>query len=46
MNIFFKNCFLFEFELTKPGRTKIKTAIRKNAGIICSNPIFSHSKNF
>ena len=40
MNKFFKNCFDFEFNLRKPGRIRIKTAIRKIAGIICSNPIF------
>ena len=33
-NKFLINCFGFEFELKKPGSTKIKTAIRKIAGII------------
>ena len=31
---FLKNCFEFEFEPKKPGRTKIKTAIKKITGII------------
>ena len=46
MNKFFKNCFDLILDLKKPGRTKIKTANKKIAGIICSNPIFSYSKNF
>tara|TARA_B110001450_G_C17320823_1_gene359350 strand:- start:62 stop:232 length:171 start_codon:yes stop_codon:yes gene_type:complete len=40
MNKFLLNCFDFEFELRNPGRIRIKTAIKKVAGIICSNPIF------
>ena len=36
INKFLKNCFGFELELKKPGRTKIKTAIKKIAGIIRS----------
>ena len=31
---FFKNILDFEFVATKPGRTRIKTAIKKIAGII------------
>ena len=46
MDKFLINIFDFEFELKNPGRTRIKTAIKKTAGIICSNPIFNHSKNF
>ena len=46
INKFLKNCFEFEFELKKPGRTKIKTAIKKITGIICSNPIINHSRSF
>jgi len=30
---FLKNCFSFEFEFRKLGRTRIKTAIKKIAGI-------------
>ena len=45
INKFFKNCFDFELEMTKPGRTRIKTAIKKIAGITCSSPIFNFSKN-
>ena len=37
---FFKNLFDFEFDLKNSGNTKIKTAIKKIAGIISSNPIF------
>ena len=37
---FLKNCLGFELELKKPGRTKIKTAIKKIAGIICSKFIY------
>ena len=33
INKFLKNCLGFELELKKPGRTKIKTAIKKIAGI-------------
>tara|TARA_Y100001970_G_scaffold291927_1_gene431060 strand:- start:1149 stop:1391 length:243 start_codon:yes stop_codon:yes gene_type:complete len=43
---FLINCFKFELDLKKLGRTRIKTAIKKIAGIICSNPIFNYSKNF
>ena len=46
MNKFLKNCFDFELDLRKDGRTRIKTATKKNAGIICSKPIFNYSKNF
>ena len=46
MNKFLKNCFDFEFDLKKLGTIRIKTAIKKIAGTICSNPIFSYSKNF
>ena len=45
INKFLVNCFDFELELKNPGRTNISTAIKKNAGIICSNPIFNFSKN-
>ena len=37
MNKFWKNCFDLEFNLINPGTTRIKTAIKKNAGIICAN---------
>ncbi len=40
------NCLNFEFDLKKLERTRTKTAIKNIAGIICSNPIFKHSKNF
>ena len=46
MNKFLINIFDFELDLKNPGSTRIKTAIKKIAGIICSNPIFNHSKNF
>ncbi len=46
MNKFLINIFDFELDLKNPGTTRIKTAIKKTAGIICSNPIFNHSKNF
>ena len=46
INKFLKNCFEFEFELKKAGRIKIKTAIKKITGIICSNPIINHSRSF
>ena len=39
MNKFLVNCFDFKFDLMKLGRTRIKTAIRKITGIICSNCI-------
>ena len=44
-NKFLINCLMFEFDLIKLGRTRIKTAIKKKAGIICSNPIINYSKN-
>ena len=37
---FLKNSFCFKFELKKPGRTKIKIAIKKMAGTICSKVTF------
>jgi phosphopantothenate synthetase len=37
---FLKNLVDFEFDLKNSGNTKIKTAIKKIAGIISSNPIF------
>ncbi len=37
---FFKNLFDFEFDFKNSGNTKIKTAIKKNAGTISSRPIF------
>tara|TARA_B100001063_G_C16499799_1_gene421525 strand:- start:63 stop:233 length:171 start_codon:yes stop_codon:yes gene_type:complete len=40
MNIFIKNCFNLELELKKLGRIRIKIAIKKIDGIICSNPMF------
>jgi hypothetical protein len=40
MNKFLKNCFDFELELKKLGSIIIKIAIKKIAGIICSNPIY------
>jgi len=40
MNKFLTNCFDFELDLKKSGRIKIRTAIRKMAGIICFNSIF------
>ena len=40
MNKFLINLFDFEFDLKNSGRTKTKTAIKKIAGIISSNPIF------
>ena len=39
MNKFLKNCFDFELDLKNSGSTRIKTAIKKIAGIISSNPI-------
>ena len=38
-------CFNFELDLINPGMIRIKTAIKKIAGIICSNPIFNYSKS-
>ena len=43
---FLKNLLDFEFDLKNSGNIKIKTAIKKIAGIISSNPIFNYSKNF
>jgi len=37
---FLKNCVDFEFNLKKFGSTKIRTAIKKIAGIIWSKPIY------
>ena len=37
MNKFFKNIFDFELELKKLGSMRTRTAIKKIAGIICSN---------
>ena len=37
---FLKNLFDFEFDLKNSGSTRTKTAIKKIAGIISSNPIF------
>ncbi len=45
MNKFFINCFNFELDCKKFGRTRIKTAIKKNAGIICSNSILNFSRS-
>ena len=39
MNKFFINCLDFELELINSGTIKIKTKIKKIAGIICSNLI-------
>ena len=46
MNKFLINLFDFEFDLKNSGNTKTKTAIKKIAGIISSNPIINHSRNF
>ena len=46
MNRFLINCFDFKFVLKNSGRTKNKTAIKKIAGTICSNPTFNYSRNF
>ena len=46
MSKFLINCFDVEFDLRNPGSTRIKTAIKKIVGTICSNPIFNYSKNF
>ena len=40
MDKFFKNCFNFELDLIKAGRTNINTAIKDIVGTISSNPIF------
>ncbi len=46
MNKFLINLFDFEFDLKNSGSTRTKTAIKKIAGIISSNPIFNYSRNF
>ena len=46
INKFFRNSFDFELVSKKLGSIRIKTAIKKIAGIIFSNPIFNYSKNF
>ena len=38
-------CFNSELDLVNTGMTRIRTAIKNIAGIICSNPIFNYSKN-
>ena len=40
INKFLINLFDLEFDLKNSGNTKTKTAIKKIAGIISSNPIF------
>ena len=45
MNKFLINCFDLELDAIKPGSTRIKTAIKKIVGIICSKPIFNYSRN-
>ena len=40
INKFLINLFDFEFDLKNSGNTKTKTAIKKIAGTISSNPIF------
>ena len=37
MNKFLKNSINFELDFKKPGSIKIKIAIKKIAGITCSN---------
>ncbi len=46
MNRFLKKCFFLELDLKNSGSTNIKTAIRKIAGIIFSNPILNFSRSF
>ena len=46
MNKFLINVFELKLDLRKLGRIRIKMAIKKIAGIICSNPINYYSKNF
>tara|TARA_B100001113_G_C20510735_1_gene362860 strand:+ start:318 stop:482 length:165 start_codon:yes stop_codon:yes gene_type:complete len=46
MNKFLINNFELEFDFKKLGSIKIKTAIKKIAGTICSKTIFNYSKNF
>ena len=38
-------CFNFELDLINPGMIRIRTAVKKSAGIICSSPIFNYSKS-
>tara|TARA_B100001027_G_scaffold165381_1_gene117462 strand:- start:78 stop:224 length:147 start_codon:yes stop_codon:yes gene_type:complete len=40
INRFLINLFDFEFDLKNSGSTKNKTAIKKMAGTISSNPIY------
>ena len=40
INKFLTNLFDFEFDLKNSGSTRTKTAIKKIAGTISSNPIF------
>tara|TARA_B100000925_G_scaffold262744_1_gene220256 strand:+ start:199 stop:345 length:147 start_codon:yes stop_codon:yes gene_type:complete len=40
INRFLINLFDFEFDLKNSGSTRTKTAIKKIAGTISSNPIF------
>ena len=46
MKKFLINSFNLEFDFKKPGRTRIKTAIKNIAGTICSSVISNYSKNF
>tara|TARA_B100000579_G_scaffold156402_1_gene127250 strand:+ start:1981 stop:2190 length:210 start_codon:yes stop_codon:yes gene_type:complete len=46
MNKFLKNCLNFELDLKNPGRTRIRTAAKKKAGISCSKSIFNYSRSF
>ena len=46
MNKFLKNCLNFELDLKNPGRTRIRTAAKKKAGISCSKFIFNYSRSF
>ena len=46
MNKFLMNLFDFELDLKNSGSTRTKTAIKKIAGTISSNPIFNYSRNF
>ena len=46
MNKFLTNCLNFEFDLKNPGRTRIKIATKKIAGISCSKTIFNYSRSF
>ena len=42
---FFTKNFNLELDLINPGMIKTRTAIKKIAGIICSNLIFNYSKS-